>query len=69
VDGVRARLKLLLILQVLQMGRAIVTSIRIDEDVLRRAKEVGLNISKVSENALKEAIARLEGPVRGGARK
>jgi post-segregation antitoxin (ccd killing protein) len=51
------------------MGRAIVTSIRIDEDVLRRAKEVGLNISKVSENALKEAIARLEGPVRGGARK
>lgn len=69
MDGVRARLKLLLILQVLQMGRAIVTSIRIDEDVLRRAKEVGLNISKVSENALKEAIARLEGPVRGGARK
>ena len=44
------------------MGKRIVTSIRIDEDVLRRAKEVGLNISKISENALREAIARLETP-------
>jgi len=51
------------------MGRAVITSIRIDEDVLRRAKEVGLNVSKVSENALKEAIARLEKPTGGGAKK
>ena len=45
-----------------------VTSIRIDENVLRKAKAVGLNVSKVSENALKEAIARLEKPA-GEARK
>jgi len=51
------------------MGRAVITSIRIDEDVLRRAKEVGLNVSKVSENALKEAIARLEIPKKEGARR
>ena len=44
------------------MGRRIVTSIRIDEDVLREAKEIGLNISKISENALKEAIRRLRSP-------
>ena len=44
------------------MGRRIVTSIRIDEDVLREAKEIGLNISKISENALKEAIRRLKAP-------
>ena len=39
------------------------TSIRIDQDVLRTAKELGLSVSKVSENALKEAIRRLQTPV------
>ena len=39
------------------------TSIRIDQDVLRTAKELGLSVSKVSENALKEAIKRLQTPV------
>jgi len=43
------------------MGKTIVTSIRIDEEVFREAKKLGLNISKVSENALKEAIRRLKG--------
>jgi hypothetical protein len=43
------------------MGKSKVASIRIDEDVLREAKELGLNISKISENALKEAIKRLKG--------
>ena len=42
------------------MGKKI-TSIRIDEEVLKKAQEVGLNVSKVSENALKEAIRRLDG--------
>ena len=35
--------------------------IRIDENLLHEAKEYGLNISKVSENALKDMIDRLEG--------
>jgi hypothetical protein len=41
------------------MGKAIVTSIRIDEDVLREAKALGLNVSKICENALKMAIEQL----------
>jgi post-segregation antitoxin (ccd killing protein) len=41
------------------MGKTVVTSIRIDEDVLREAKALGLNVSKVCENALKMAIERL----------
>jgi post-segregation antitoxin (ccd killing protein) len=32
-----------------------------DLEVVEKAKEIGLNISKVSENALIEAIKRLEG--------
>ena len=43
------------------MGKKVVTSIRIDEEVLKEAKEIGLNISKICENALKEAIRRLKG--------
>jgi post-segregation antitoxin (ccd killing protein) len=43
------------------MGKSVVTSIRIDEDVLREAKALGLNVSKVAENALKEALRRLKG--------
>ncbi|MEO0242878.1 MAG: type II toxin-antitoxin system CcdA family antitoxin [candidate division WOR-3 bacterium] len=42
------------------MGKRIVTSIRIDEDVFREAKDLGLNVSKIAENALKEAIKRLK---------
>ena len=37
--------------------------IRIDENLVQKAKEIGLNISKVSENALKEMIRRIEGPI------
>ncbi len=36
------------------------TSIRIDGEIIDRAKEIGLNISKTCENALKEAIEALE---------
>ena len=43
------------------MGKQIVTSIRIDEEVFREAKELGLNVSKITENALKEALRRLKG--------
>ena len=37
--------------------------IRIDANLVRKAKEYGLNISKVSENALKEMIMRIERPI------
>ena len=37
-------------------------TIRIDEKLVQKAKEIGLNISKISENALKEIIERLESP-------
>ena len=33
----------------------------IDVEVTGKAKDLGLNLSKVSENALKEAVRRLEG--------
>ncbi len=35
--------------------------IYLDPQVVKEARELGLNISKVSENALKEAIRRLKG--------
>ena len=37
-------------------------TIRIDENLAQKAKELGLNISKISENALKEMIRRIESP-------
>jgi post-segregation antitoxin (ccd killing protein) len=36
------------------------TTIRIKPELIRKAHDMGLNVSKVSENALKEAIRRLE---------
>jgi len=43
-----------------------VTSLRLDEDIVKKAKELGLNMSVICERALKEAISRLEGETRGG---
>ena len=37
------------------------TTIRIDSEILDKAHNLGLNVSKVAENALKDAINRLEG--------
>ena len=37
------------------------TTISIDREVAEKAKEIGLNISKVCENCLKHAIKRMEG--------
>ena len=42
------------------MGNKIRTNIYLDEAVLREAQELGLNISKTSENALKLAIEHLK---------
>ena len=38
-------------------------NLTIDQDVLRTAKELGLNISKVCENCLKDTIRRLTQPI------
>ena len=35
-------------------------TIYVDEDVLREAREIGLNISRICENALKDAIEKLK---------
>jgi integrase/recombinase XerD len=43
------------------MGTKVNACIYLDRKVLGTAKEIGLNVSKVSENALKEAIRRLGG--------
>jgi post-segregation antitoxin (ccd killing protein) len=43
------------------MGAKKQTLLYIDSDITQKAKELGLNISKVSENALREVIRRLEG--------
>jgi post-segregation antitoxin (ccd killing protein) len=43
------------------MGKKTYATIYVDKDVVRKAKSLGLNISKTCENALKEAIRRLEG--------
>ena len=42
------------------MGKKRMTSIRIDGEIIDKAKEMGLNISKTCENALREAIEALE---------
>ena len=41
------------------------TCLYIGRDVLETAKRLGLNVSRVSENALVEAIGRLQGPEAG----
>ena len=38
------------------------TCLYLDARVVENARKLGFNISKVSENALKEAIKRLQGP-------
>jgi hypothetical protein len=43
------------------MSNKISTYLYIDKGVLETARQVGLNVSRVSENALVEAINRLTG--------
>ena len=42
------------------MSKLKMTTIRIDEDDLRRAQGLGINVSQVCRNAVKEAITRME---------
>ena len=41
------------------MGKQVKVNLTIDEEVVKAAKQLGLNMSKISENALKEYIKRL----------
>ena len=43
------------------MSETKVTSIRLPADLLEKARNLGLNISKVCENCLRAAVRRLEG--------
>jgi len=43
------------------MGKMILISAYLDEEVVQKARELGLNRSKICENALREAIERLKG--------
>ena len=45
-----------------KMKNKVSTCLYIDRKILENAKQVGLNISRVSENALIEAIERLRSP-------
>jgi len=43
-------------------GEKVSACLYISREVLETAKRLGLNLSRVSENALTEAIGRLKGP-------
>ncbi len=43
------------------MGKLKITAIRIDEEDLAKAKDLGINVSQVCRNAVKEAIRRMGG--------
>lgn len=45
----------------LRKGKKDNVMLYLDPNVVREARELGLNLSKVCENALKEAIRRLKG--------
>lgn len=47
------------------MGSKKSTCLYLDSEVVETARKLGLNISKVSENALIEAIERLRGTKQG----
>jgi len=42
------------------MGRKVTVGIYVNEKIVKKAREIGLNLSKISENALKKAIERLD---------
>ena len=46
------------------MGSKKSTYLYLNREVVETAKKLGLNVSRVSENALVEAIERLKGPKR-----
>jgi len=45
---------------VFQLGKKKITTMRIDAELIKKAHDLGLNVSKISENAIKVAIERME---------
>lgn len=45
---------------VFELGKKKITTMRIDAELIKKAHDLGLNVSKISENAIKEAIERME---------
>jgi post-segregation antitoxin (ccd killing protein) len=44
------------------LGKKVRTTLTIDEEILKTAMQIGINISQFTENALKEAIEKLKSP-------
>ena len=44
------------------MGQKIRINITVDEEIHKTTKELGFNVSKLCENAMKDAINRMRGP-------
>lgn len=44
-----------------RMGKRVKVNLTMDEEVVKKAKKIGINLSQFCENALREAIKRLEG--------
>ena len=44
------------------LGKKVRTTLTIDEDVLRTAMQIGINVSQFCENALREGIEKLRNP-------
>ncbi|NIM45396.1 MAG: hypothetical protein GTO54_07185 [Nitrososphaeria archaeon] len=42
------------------MGKRKQTTIRMDAELLEKAQDLGLNVSKVCENCLRKAVSKLE---------
>ena len=47
-------------IQAFELGKKKITTMRIDAELLKKAHDIGLNVSKISENAIREAIKRME---------
>ena len=43
-----------------KLGKKKITTMRIDEELIKKAHDLGLNVSRISENAIKEAIEKME---------
>jgi post-segregation antitoxin (ccd killing protein) len=44
------------------LGKKVKVTLLMDDEVVKRGKELGLNLSKVCENALIDMIERIESP-------
>ena len=43
-----------------KLGKKKTTTVRLDAELVKKAHDLGLNISKISENAIKDAVEKME---------